>query len=366
MPKTRILVVDDAVVVRRLITETLRKDPDLDVVGAAANGKIALQKIEQLNPDILTLDIEMPEMDGLETLREVRKRYPALPVIMFSTLTQKAAAATLEALSLGASDYVTKPANVGSVTEGMDRLEQELIPKIKIHCRHLLPAAAVKQIAPDTARVAPRTLTLAPQPGPIDLVCLGTSTGGPNALAEVFSSLPANLPVPIVIVQHMPPLFTAMLAERLTAHSAIPCHEGHEGQVIERGHAYIAPGGRHMEVQRRGTQVVLHLQDGPPENSCRPAVDVLFRSVAAVFGRSALAVVMTGMGQDGLRGCELVREQRGHVVVQDEASSVVWGMPGVVATAGYADRILPLNQIAGEICRRVRESRALPRALVTA
>ena len=357
MPKIRVLVVDDAVVVRKLMTETLRRDPELEVAGIAANGKIALQRIPQVNPDILTLDIEMPELDGLATLREVRKLYPQLPVIMFSTLTQKGAVATIEALSLGASDYVTKPANVGSVTEAMERLEQDLIPKIKVHCRHLRFAGGSETTkAPSQpVLVTPR---LPPRTGPIEIVCLGTSTGGPNALAEVFSGLPAGFPVPIVIVQHMPPLFTALLSERLTAHAQVPCHEGVDGQVIERGHAYMAPGGRHMEVQRLGSRTVLRLHDGPPENSCRPAVDVLFRSVAAVYGGAVLGVVMTGMGQDGLRGCELIRENHGHIVVQDEATSVVWSMPGSVATAGYANKTVPLNQIAGEITRRVRESRA--------
>ena len=356
MPKIRVLVVDDAVVVRKLITETLRRDPELEVVGIAANGKIALQKITQVNPDLITLDVEMPELDGLATLREVRKLYPKLPVIMFSTLTQKGATATLEALSLGANDYVTKPANVGSVTEAMQRLEVELIPKIKVHCRHLLVTTDGCDPPPPSRR-PPFTPSFPPRSGPIELVGLGTSTGGPNALAEVFLNLPANFPVPIVIVQHMPPLFTAMLAERLTAHSQVPCQEGAEGQVIERGHAYIAPGGRHMEVQRPGIRPVLRLHDGPPENSCRPAVDVLFRSVAAVYGGAVLGVVMTGMGQDGLRGCEIIREKRGHIVVQDEATSVVWSMPGCVAKAGYADKTVPLNQIASEIARRVRESR---------
>jgi two-component system chemotaxis response regulator CheB len=357
MPKIRVLVVDDAVVVRKLITETLRQDPELEVVGIAANGKIALQKIPQVNPDILTLDVEMPELDGLATLREVRKLYPKLPVIMFSTLTQKGATATLDALSLGANDYVTKPANVGSVTEAMQRLKLELIPKIKVHCRQLLLTGDVCESTNTPSRLAPYTPSFPPRSGPIEMVCLGTSTGGPNALAEVFLSLPADFPVPIVIVQHMPPLFTAMLAERLTAHSQVPCHEGADGQVIERGHAYIAPGGRHMEVQRPGIRPVLRLHDGPPENSCRPAVDVLFRSVAAVYGGAVLGVVMTGMGRDGLRGCEILHENRGHIVVQDEATSVVWSMPGCVAKAGYADKIVPLNQIAGEISRRVRESR---------
>lgn len=359
MPRIRVLVVDDAVVMRKLITETLRVDPDLEVVGAAANGRIALQKIPQLNPDILTLDIEMPEMNGLETLRELRKLYPKLPVLMFSTLTQKGAVATIEALSLGASDYITKPANIGGVGEGVARLQEELIPKIKIHCRHIKPLIGdpARPLIPDSP--APRPAPhLAPKPGPIDIVCIGTSTGGPNALAEVFSGLPANFPTPIVIVQHMPPLFTAMLAERLGANSSVPCHEGAEGMPVESGHAYLAPGGRHMELQRHGTRVVIHLHEGPPENSCRPAVDVLFRSVASIYGASSLGVVMTGMGQDGLRGCEIIREQGGHVVVQDEGSSVVWGMPGYVARAGYAHRILPLKQIATEITHRVRESRA--------
>jgi len=362
MSKIRVLVVDDAVVVRKVITETLSRDPDLLVVGIAANGRIALQKIPQVNPDLITLDIEMPEMDGLATLRQVRKLYPKLPVIMFSTLSQKGAVATLEALSLGANDYVTKPANVGSVTEAVARLEAELIPKIKVHCRHLSPPEVANVRTNPPSPGLPLTPALPPRTGPIEIVCLGTSTGGPNALAEVFANLPENFPVPIVMVQHMPPLFTAMLAERLAAHSPVPCHEGAEGQIVECGHAYVAPGGRHMEVRQTGTRTVLHLQDGTPENSCRPAVDVLFRSVAAVYGGAVLGVVMTGMGQDGLRGCEILREKRAHIVVQDEASSVVWGMPGYVAKAGYADRIVPLDQIAGEITRRVRESRVQPRS----
>jgi len=353
MPKIRILVVDDAVVMRKLITESLRQDPDLEVVGVAANGKIALQKIPQVNPDLITLDLEMPEMDGLTTLREIRKIYPRLGVIIFSTLSQQGAVATLEALSLGANDYVTKPANVGGVTEAIARLETELIPKIKAHCRRLLIAAT-----PAPASVVPRGAGFG-LAAPIDVVCLGTSTGGPNALAEVFQALPGDLPVPVVMVQHMPPMFTTMLAERLDARSAWRCHEGAEGQLVENGHAYLAPGGRHMEVVRAGVHIRLHLHDGPAENSCRPAVDVLFRSVAAAYGRGVLGVVMTGMGQDGLRGCGVIREKGGRVLAQDEASSVVWGMPGQVAQAGLADKVLPLNQIAREIAQQVRLSRRM-------
>lgn len=353
MPRIRVLVVDDAVVMRKLISETLGRDPDLEVVGTAANGKIALQKITQVNPDIITLDVEMPEMDGLETLREIRKIYPRLPVIMFSTVTQRGAAATLDALSFGTSDYVTKPANVGSVNEAIERLEQDLIAKIKVHCRRPPAGEAVKPlpIFPTPPNSAPAKLM------PIQIVCIGTSTGGPNALVEVFAHLPARLPVPLVIVQHMPPMFTALLAERLTAHSSVPCQEGAEGQLVECGRAYMAPGGRHMEVQRAGNNLKIRLQDEPPENSCRPAVDVLFRSVVAAHGSGVLGVVMTGMGQDGMRGCELIRAAHGHVLIQDEPTSVVWGMPGAVAQAGYANKVLALNQIAPAIARLVQESR---------
>lgn len=357
MPKIRVLVVDDAVVMRRMISEVLSRDPTIEVIGSAPNGRIALQKIPQVNPDLITMDVEMPEMDGVATLRELRKTYPTLPVIMFSTLTARGAQITLEALSIGATDYVTKPANVGSVTDGINRLEQELIPKIKAHCKHLRTAEPPGTHTTFISRLKPVTFPPRPRVRPIDLVAIGTSTGGPNALQDVFRTFPENFPVPIVVVQHMPPMFTALLAERLAANSPVKFHEGQHGQVIEPGHGYIAPGGKHMEVKRDGLRTVLQLHDGPPENSCRPAVDVLFRSVAAAYGPSTLAVVLTGMGQDGLRGCQLLREANAQVIAQDEKSSVVWGMPGCVATAGLADVVLPLNRVTAEIVRRVKESR---------
>ncbi len=359
MPKIRVLVVDDAVVIRRMITDVLARDAAIEVVGTAANGRIALQKIPQVNPDLITLDVEMPEMDGLATLREIRKTYPKLPVIMFSTLTAKGGVTTLEALSLGATDYVTKPANVGGINEGIARLEQDLIPKIKAHCRQCRADLPPGDHTEFVRKLKP--VVLPPRPSlnqpPIEIVCIGTSTGGPNALADVFRAFPGDFPVPIVIVQHMPPTFTALLAERLSAQSSMKFSEGREGEVLQNGRGYIAPGGRHMEVQRFGTRVTIRLHDGPPENSCRPAVDVLFRSVAKTYGGATLGVVLTGMGQDGLRGCEHVREQRGQVLTQDEATSVVWGMPGCVTQAGLADKVLPLNQVCAEIVRRVRESR---------
>jgi len=356
--KIRVLVVDDAVVMRKLISEALGRDSAIEVAGVAANGRIALQKLPQLNPDIVTLDVEMPEMDGLETLRELRKIYRKLPVIMFSTLTSRGATATLDALTLGATDYVTKPANVGSVAECIDRLQGELVEKIKIHCRNIFPAPNVVP-ARVTPLPAPRLASPSGFQQPIGkrdvrAVCIATSTGGPNALADVFRHFPANFHLPILIVQHMPPVFTAMLAERLSVLGSMKFHEGREGQIVQKGNAYIAPGGKHMEVRQLKNEVVIHLQEEAPENSCRPAADVLFRSAASVYEGKLLGVVLTGMGQDGLRGSQAIRELGGEILVQDEASSVVWGMPGSVANAGCADKIIPLNQVAGEISRRTR------------
>lgn len=351
MPRVRILVVDDAVVIRRMISEVLNKDPDFEVVGVAANGRIALQKILQVNPDAITLDVEMPVMDGLETVREIRKTHRTLPIIMFSTLTKRGGEATLDALSYGATDYVTKPANVGNIVEGLDRLKEELLPKLKAHCSHILSTEIKKTAAPlfrKTRSSAASSLLSRPE-----VVCIGTSTGGPNALADLVGSIPIKLPVPVVLVQHMPPMFTAMLAERLDKLSPNGCCEAEEGQLLAAGMIYIAPGGKHMEVRREGAGVRVRLNENPLENSCRPAVDVLFRSVAKCYKARTLAVILTGMGQDGLNGSEAIVEIGGRLIAQDEKSSVVWGMPGYVAKAGLAEDILPLSKISGELLNRV-------------
>ena len=351
--KTRVLIVDDSVVIRKILTDTLSGDPEIEVLGSAGDGRIALAKIEQLNPDLVTLDVEMPVMNGLETLAEIRKRRLGLPVIMFSTLTERGAAATLEALSLGASDYATKPSNFGSPAAAIESIRGELIPKIKALCG--LRAARLLAPVPPAPRAAPR-----PRSGPhprIDVVAIGTSTGGPNALAEVMPGIPKNFPVPIVAVQHMPPVFTKLLAERLANRSSIPIEEGSANVELAPGHAWIAPGNFHMVVKRAGAQRRLDLNQDPPQNSCRPAVDVLFRSVAAAYGPNVLGIVMTGMGADGVLGSQAIREAGGEVIVQDEASSVVWGMPGLVHAAGHDDGVYPLSQLAHEITRRVVESR---------
>ena len=358
MPKIRVLVVDDSVVIRRLITDVLTSDPRIEVAGIAANGRIALDKITQINPDVITLDVEMPEMDGLQTLAALRKTHPRLPVIMFSTLTERGGLTTLEALSLGASDYVAKPGNVGSATAAMARVREQLIPKIKALCGGAWASRdKVSAAIPASVRRVRLTPNGSMRDRRVEIVAIGTSTGGPNALAELIPQIPGDFPVPIVIVQHMPPIFTKLLAERLSAKSAIEVHEGAAGEDLAAASAWIAPGDYHMVLEKLGTRSRIDLNREPPENSCRPSVDVLFRTVARSYGASVLGVILTGMGQDGVRGCEHIREAGGQIIAQDEATSVVWGMPGFVARAGLADQVLPLERIAGEIVRRVLHGR---------
>jgi two-component system, chemotaxis family, protein-glutamate methylesterase/glutaminase len=354
MPPIRILVVDDSVVIRKVLTDALAGDSAIEVVGTASDGRFALAKIGQLKPDIITLDVEMPNMSGLETIKEIRKSHPQLPIIMFSTLTERGAATTLDALALGASDYVTKPSNTGSLDVTMLRIKEDLLPKIKALCgrgfgnkKPSFPPPRPPQPVANGERAKAR----------IDVLAIGTSTGGPNALAEVIPAIPADFPIPIVIVQHMPKLFTRLLAERLDKASAISVLEGEPGKQIEPGCAWIAPGDYHMVLERHAAGVRLAMNQDAPENSCRPAVDVLFRSVAATYGANALAVILTGMGSDGVLGAQAVRERGGRVFVQDEATSVVWGMPGQTAAAGFADCIYPLQQMASEITRHIRASR---------
>jgi len=368
MPKLRVLIVDDSVVIRRLVGDIIAGDAELEVAGVAANGRIALDRIPQVNPDIITLDVEMPEMDGLQMLRELRKTHPRLPVIMFSTLTARGGVTTLEALSLGASDYVAKPANVGRVGEGMARVRDDLIPKIKALCGRPWKAvakpaclAAGRPTMPAAVRPTFIQWPRVQVPGArVEIVAIGTSTGGPNALADLLPGLPGDFPVPVVIVQHMPPIFTKLLADRLAVRIALEIAEGSAGDVLRPGKIWIAPGDYHMGLEKTAKGSRIRLNQEPPENSCRPAVDSLFRSVVEVYGAGTLGVILTGMGQDGFRGCEHIREAGGQVLVQDEGSSVVWGMPGFVARAGLADKELPLNQIAGEIVRRAWEGRAKP------
>jgi two-component system, chemotaxis family, protein-glutamate methylesterase/glutaminase len=368
-----VLVVDDSVVVRRLIVDALGEAADIKVAGTAANGLLAQAKIDQLKPDVVTMDIEMPQMDGITAVKELRKRHPHLPVIMFSTLSDAGASATLEALAAGATDYVTKPSNVGSIAESIAAVREQLVPRLRNLAGRSrggtrtagpvrpTPATHRPATAGIPARVTPARPSEPPRPGPrkrVDVLAIGSSTGGPDALARVLASLPTDLAVPILVTQHMPPVFTRMFAERLNGSTPLHVVEAAVGMELTPGTVYIAPGDRHLLLHRRGTATVTQLSNAPPENSCRPAVDVMFRSVATVFGPAACAAVLTGMGQDGRNGAKALRDAGAEVLAQDEATSVVWGMPGAVVTAGLVSEILPLDKIAPALLSRVRIGRS--------
>ena len=369
MDKIRVLVVDDSAVVRHLVTDVIGGDPTLDVVGTAANGQIAVDMVKRLNPDVITLDVEMPVMDGLATLAALRE-LPTMPaVIMFSTLTARGASATLEALSLGAADYVTKPEGVSGIAEAKDIVRAQLLPKIRALAirRGLAVTPQIASVVSTTANDAEpqqrfERAPLRPNVGGaavtpraprerIDIIAIGVSTGGPNALALLIPQIPANIGVPIVVVQHMPPLFTKLLAERLDVKSSVHVVEATDGLALEAGMVAIAPGNFHMEVHGSATSPRIKLNQEPPENSCRPAVDVLFRSVARIYESHVLALVLTGMGHDGADGCHDFKMRGSYVAVQDEASSIVWGMPGAVVANNEADAILPLAEIADFLIR---------------
>ncbi|HSF26408.1 MAG TPA: chemotaxis response regulator protein-glutamate methylesterase [Actinomycetes bacterium] len=364
MGQISVLVVDDSVVVRRLVTTALEEDPAIRVIGTASNGRLALAKIDQLAPDIVTLDVEMPELDGVATLRALRVDHPRLPVIMFSTVTERGARATLDALTAGATDYVTKPANMGSVAASLAAVREQLVPRIKALCPrdHAavptyprgVPAAGAGLASARTAPRARAGLALATRRP--EILAIGASTGGPEALTTLLGALPADLPVPVVVVQHMPAVFTRLFAERLNRSCAIEVGEAGDGQPLRPGVVYLAPGDHHLEVVGGPAGRRTRLTDAPPENYCRPAVDVLFRSVAKACGAAALGLVLTGMGADGRRGAEQLREEGAAILVQDAATSVVWGMPGAVAAAGLADAVLPLGEIAAAVLSRVRPS----------
>jgi len=357
MDPIRVLVVDDSVVVRKIVTDVLSEDPAIEVVGTAVNGRIAVGKLEQLKPDLVTMDIEMPEMNGIEAVRAIRaraggERHSRLPIIMFSTLTERGASATLDALSAGANDYVTKPANVGSVAQSMESVRQQLIPKIKARTGRPVTASPSRAAAPAPAAVRPP----APRTGAVKqpaVLVIGSSTGGPEALARVLPALPASLPVPVLLVQHMPPVFTRQFAQRLDRLCVLRVVEAVDGTPLAPGTVHLAPGDHHLTVRKTNRGLYTALDQAPPENFCRPAVDPLFRSAVEAFDGAVLGVVLTGMGADGRIGAGRVREAGGEVVVQDQATSVVWGMPGAVATAGFADEVLPLDRVAEAVLRRL-------------
>lgn len=344
MKPLRVMTVDDSVVVRLLVAEALHGERDFEFAGFAQNGQIALDKLDEIDPDLIVLDVEMPVMDGLTTLTELRRRRCRAPVVMFSTLTGPGASATVEALTHGAGDYVQKP-SASSKEESLAVLRAELLPKLRA-------LGAKGRAAPATPAAAFRPRTAPARSGPVDVVAIGISTGGPNALADMLPGLPADLPVPVLIVQHMPPAFTGMLAKRLDNLSPLTVREAQGGEVLAPGQVWVAPGGKHLVARRDGIHVVLETNEEEPENSCRPAVDPLFRSVVDAYGPRVLSVVMTGMGSDGFKGAQVVAAAGGQVIAQESESCVVYGMPRFVVEGGLADAVLPLDKIAEEITRR--------------
>lgn len=340
--KIRVLVVDDSVVIRRLVCHALEEEPLIEVVGVASDGAMALKRLPEVNPDVITLDIEMPEVDGLEMLRRLRATDRRTRIVMFSTMTERGAAATLEALALGADDYVTKASNAGSLDVSLANLRSQLVPKICQFFRSESARAKAPPPAPDRLGAAVRA----------EAFGIGVSTGGPAALGKIVAQFPGGLDVPVFLVQHMPKLFTRLLAERLNTLTPLTVKEADDGEPALPGHIYVAPGDFHMCVRRRGAGLAIALNQDPPLNSCRPSVDRLFGAMAEACGPATVAAVLTGMGQDGRVGCEKLAAVGAHIIVQDEASSVVWGMPSAVVQAGIAHQVLPLTDIVPAMTRR--------------
>lgn len=349
-----VLICDDSATIRGILSATLAADPDIKVVGTAINGSACLDAIAATAPDLVLLDVEMPVMDGLTALKEIRRRFGKLPVMMFSSLTERGAKATVEALLAGANDYVAKPAGLDA-SEVAERIRTDVIGRIK----SLVPRGTVghprlsRSADPRAAGAAPLARTAVRQER-IQAVVVAVSTGGPTALAEVLPAFVPEARVPVLVVQHMPAFFTAHLAERLAKSFGLPVSEAVDGAPLQAGSVLLAPGGRHFEVAGDAAQPRVRLTDAPPENSCRPAADVLFRSAVRVWGGATLGVVLTGMGRDGLAGAKAIVAAGGSVIAQDEFSSVVWGMPGEVVRAGLADAVLPLSQIGVEIGLRLQ------------
>ncbi|MDJ0948525.1 MAG: chemotaxis response regulator protein-glutamate methylesterase [Alphaproteobacteria bacterium] len=349
------MVVDDSVVVRSMLTRILESDPEIKVVASFVNGQQAVDNVGRLKPDVVVLDIEMPVMDGLTALPKLIEAVPGLKVVMASTLTRRNAEISLQALDRGAADYVAKPEARADISGG--DFKQELLRKVKVlaavgRTRSKAPGPVSTGIKDD----AKPSSTVVPQPdAPISLqkpstiqpqiLAIGSSTGGPKALTEMLATLDPAFNLPIVIAQHMPETFTTMLAEHIGRVSDRPSKEGEHGEVLKPGHIYVAPGDYHMTLARQDGEIVIQLDQGPRENFCRPAVDRLFVSVAELYGGKTLAVVLTGMGSDGLKSSEKIIAAKGTVVTQDAETSVVWGMPGVVATAGFSCANLPLLEI---------------------
>jgi two-component system chemotaxis response regulator CheB len=355
----RVMVVDDSAVLRGLVTRWIGEEPGLEIVASASNGKDAAEIAAAAAPDIVLLDVEMPHMGGLESLPQILKAAPSTKVLMVSALTQRNAQATFHALSLGAIDYLPKPV-AGQTALLHQGFREELIGKIraltKADCQ---PSAVTSDFAEALSKrsVDPALLRPFSKAKPA-ILAIGSSTGGPQALIQLLTPLRDKLAtLPVLVVQHMPPVFTAILADRLAKATGLPAKEAEDGETVVPGHIYVAPGDRHMGLTASGVTRIA-IDDSPPRQFHRPAVDVTFEAAAAAFGPATLAVVLTGMGQDGLKGAREIAAKRGSIIVQDARSSVVWGMPGVVYVAGLASAALPPERLAITIERLLKGERA--------
>lgn len=358
----RVMVVDDSAVIRGLLTRALEGDPDLRVVASVGDGQMAVNALQRQAVDVIVLDIEMPVMDGLTAIPKLIAIDPAVKIIMASTLTQRGAEISIRALQAGAADYVAKPTSTRELGAA-DQFKRDLAAKVKVLAASARRAGSRNRpgvradrpvMAPAIRKPSvPAPVTLRPMP-PLfhaDVIAIGSSTGGPQALFEVLSHLKDGPSQPILVTQHMPATFTTILAEHITRQCGIPCAEAKDGEPLTGRRIYLAPGDFHMVLVQRGASVTLSVNKEPPENFCRPSVDPMMRSIARIYGRRTLSVILTGMGQDGMRGCTEVAEAGGVVVAQDEPTSVVWGMPGAVAHAGIANAVLPLKEIGPAIRR---------------
>lgn len=357
-PPLKVLIVDDTVVYRKIVSDVLAEIPDAEVVGTAHNGKAALLKIKSLQPDLLTLDIEMPEMNGLELLEHLQTDAPDVGAVMLSTLTQKGGAMTMRALELGAFDFIPKPQS-GTMADNKAAVKQALRPIVKAfqRSRKIRGAMGGSPLASQPAARSVKPVLRMPRSdpqkrsGPSSIVGIGISTGGPNALAQMLPMLPKDIGVPVVIVQHMPPMFTQSLAKSLDGKCQLSVHEAENGEALLPNNVYIAPGGRQMKIVAGpdGRQRMIKITDDPPENSCRPSVDYLFRSIAELYVGRATGVIMTGMGSDGTAGLAQMKNKGAFVIAQNEPTCVVFGMPKEPIQRGIVDVVAPLNQIAKEI-----------------
>jgi len=357
MSNKRVLIVDDSCLFQRLLSEVISAHKGMEVVGVASNGKIALSMMESTRPDVVTLDILMPEMDGFQTLIELRKNWPDVKTLMISSLTSEGSDAALDALALGASEHASKPSSGSGINSLRECMENDILAKVEALCglevQKVPPIAkAPAQVTVDKAAL-PRTASTS---AAIDLIAIGVSTGGPDALAKLLSTLPGDIGVPIVIVQHMPAEFTAKLATRLDTVSKLTVVEAQLGHKLRAGTVYIAPGNYHMVLDQIDADVIVSLNMDQPENSCRPSVDPLFRSIPPIYRNRCLGVIMTGMGADGLNGCQELSAEGCPIIVQDQVTSVVWGMPKLVAMAGLALEQVPIDELSDVITRYVRGS----------